>query len=658
MLNKKLHNLVGSKNLRARLVLYFLSFSIIPLIFLGTVSYLWSSSALKNNMDSFSEKLILQSLDYLDYEFKQVERSVAIVSKTETVRNALDQSNSETKLKKLFDDYVQSGSGINNIYLGTVDGRLYSRLDLSTDIDILKQDWYIKGMENKTGEFVWTDTHQSIFNQSMVITLVKYITNLSGEPVGVLAADVDIYELAKSMANIKLGESGFMMLVDNADNVVGGPGKYIKSKYNRSLLEEIRTAGNYLFKEAQYENINWKIVGVIPKHEIENSSGRIWWLFVALAVFSLTMSIVFAGRYATQISHPILRLKDLMLKGAAGDLDIQYDKSKLTNSSIKEISEMANAFNKMILTLNVLKQSLEIKIEQKTKMTEELKEVNEELNAQQEELMILNENLAGANQRLEKTNKELMETQAKLVQSEKMASLGMLVAGIAHEINTPLGAINCNIDLYKTILSKLKSLESVKDDGRIFELVCKMDDVNNTNLIASDRIMDIVKSLKNFARLDEAEYKDADIHEGIDSTLVLLNNKIKNKVEIIKEYGKIPEIYCYPNQLNQVFMNLFNNAIHAVSEKGKIWIKTYSQDDKVYIKVIDNGVGIKPEHINRIFDPGFTTKGVGVGTGLGLSIVFNIIEKHEGKISVTSEVGKGTEFTIELPVNKELKEAK
>jgi len=262
------------------------------------------------------------------------------------------------------------------------------------------------------------------------------------------------------------------------------------------------------------------------------------------------------------------------------------------------------------------------------------------------------ESLEKTLQYLDNAYSQLKDTQTQLVQHEKMASLGMLVAGVAHEINNPIGAINCNVSLYNTLISRLKMTESIIEDSSAASLVQKLEDANKTNLIACDRILAIVKSLRNFARLDESEFKEADIHVGIDSTLILLGNKIKSRIEVIKDYGNIPPILCFPNQLNQIFMNLIVNAIDAIPETGTVWITTTADDRNVTIKIKDSGSGMPPEMLKKIFDPGFTTKGVGVGTGLGLSIVYKIIEKHNGDISVTSEPGKGSEFTIKLPIKK------
>ncbi len=168
-------------------------------------------------------------------------------------------------------------------------------------------------------------------------------------------------------------------------------------------------------------------------------------------------------------------------------------------------------------------------------------------------------------------------------------------------------------------------------------------------LTASERISKIVKSLKNFARLDESEFQKADLHEGLDSTLTLLEHKLKNRIDVIKHYGNIPNLACYPNQLNQVFMNIMANAEQSIDDKGSITISTSTENGNIIIKIIDNGEGIDEKYISQIFDPGFTTKGVGVGTGLGLSISYNIIKKHKGEIYIESEINKGTAVEIILP---------
>ena len=254
--------------------------------------------------------------------------------------------------------------------------------------------------------------------------------------------------------------------------------------------------------------------------------------------------------------------------------------------------------------------------------------------------------------------RDLRDSQAQLVQQEKMAALGRLVAGVAHEMNTPIGTITSNADTLGRSLTKLRGIltavscpDVVRNDRMLSQVLNVLDDISRINGMACERIVRIVGSLRNFARLDEAEFMTADLHEGLDSTLTLVHHELKNRVVVKKEYGDIPPIRCHPNQLNQVFMNLLVNASQAFKEKGEITIRTFREGDIVNVQISDNGVGIPHENLQRIFDPGFTTKGVGVGTGLGLSICFKIAQDHGGTIDVESELGKGSTFTIRLPVS-------
>jgi PAS domain S-box-containing protein len=258
---------------------------------------------------------------------------------------------------------------------------------------------------------------------------------------------------------------------------------------------------------------------------------------------------------------------------------------------------------------------------------------------------------------LEQANRELRDAQAQLVQSEKMAALGALVAGVAHEINTPLGSIHANADVSRRALNVVKdslgeasAFVSSSKSGRFLRALHILDESNTTTRTATDRIVGIVRSLRNFARLDEAELKTVDLHEGLESTLTLVYHEYKNRIKIVRDYGQLPPITCYPNQMNQVFMNLIVNAIHAIPREGTITIRTRALDQHFEVRIADSGVGIAEENLSRIFDPGFTTKGVGVGTGLGLSIVYKIIQAHGGRIDVESRVGEGTAFTITCPV--------
>jgi signal transduction histidine kinase len=252
---------------------------------------------------------------------------------------------------------------------------------------------------------------------------------------------------------------------------------------------------------------------------------------------------------------------------------------------------------------------------------------------------LLTEDIKKQNKKLKNTLKELEETQLQLINSEKLASLGQLIAGVAHEINTPLGSINSNNEMFKRIIEKNMLVENKE--------VIK--DLNEIDSEAIRRITNIVKSLKKFVRLDEEEQQPADINKEIDLTLQLINHEIKNKVTIIKKYSKVPSVYCYVNMLNQVFMNLLVNACHSIKEKGEIIITTGVEDNYLRVSIKDNGEGISEKNKSKIFNVGFTTKGIGAGTGLGLAISQKIILKHKGSITFTSKEGEGTEFVVRIP---------
>jgi PAS domain S-box-containing protein len=260
---------------------------------------------------------------------------------------------------------------------------------------------------------------------------------------------------------------------------------------------------------------------------------------------------------------------------------------------------------------------------------------------------------------LEKTNRYLKEAQSQLVQSEKMASLGQLVAGIAHEINTPIGAVNSMHDTLFRTLNRIRKYiqdelpEHCKQIPKLEESFKLINDSNSVIKSGTERVINIVTRLKSFARLDEADLKTVDIHEGIEDTLVLIHHELKHGIIVVKNFGDVPPISCFPSELNQVFLNLLINGKQAIRDKGTINIATYVKNKKVHIMFSDDGVGIPKESMDRIFDPGYTTKGIGVGTGLGLSISYNIIKNHKGEIKVNSELGKGTEFMIVLPMDLE-----
>ncbi|BBA70597.1 PAS domain S-box protein [Geobacter sulfurreducens] len=271
---------------------------------------------------------------------------------------------------------------------------------------------------------------------------------------------------------------------------------------------------------------------------------------------------------------------------------------------------------------------------------------------------------------LEKAYGELKEAQTQMLQREKMASIGQLAAGVAHEINNPIGFIMSNLGTLGKYLERLRGFIAAQDEiinelegdeaSRRLGLAKKtlkidyiLEDVGNLvaeSLDGAERVKQIVQDLKSFSRVDEAEVKVVDLHECLESTINIVWNELKYKAVLNKEYGNVPLLMCNPQQLNQVFMNLLVNAGHAIEGHGEIGVRTWQEDGDIFIAVSDTGCGIPEELRARIFEPFFTTKEVGRGTGLGLSISYDIVKKHGGEITVASEVGKGTTFTVRLPV--------
>jgi two-component system NtrC family sensor kinase len=267
---------------------------------------------------------------------------------------------------------------------------------------------------------------------------------------------------------------------------------------------------------------------------------------------------------------------------------------------------------------------------------------------------------------LELANQELKETQSRLVHSSKMVSLGQLVAGVAHELNNPIGFIYSNMSHLRDYANKLIHLAEIAETNpsEIAATKAEMDlayiKEDLPKLIASceegaRRTKDIVLGLRNFSRLEEAKLKDVDIHESIDNTLNLLSGEIKNRIQVVRDYGKIPLVNCFASEINQVFMNILSNAVQAIEGPGNLWISTKpiqkpDGTEMVQISFQDSGKGMTAQTMEKIFDPFFSTKGVGQGTGLGLSISYGIIQSHGGEIFVKSQVGIGTEFLVQIPI--------
>jgi len=295
-------------------------------------------------------------------------------------------------------------------------------------------------------------------------------------------------------------------------------------------------------------------------------------------------------------------------------------------------------------------------------------QLDEKVLARTADLRAANTALLAEKARQEELIRKLADAHAQLLQSEKMASIGQLAAGVAHEINNPVGFVNSNLgslqryvqDLLKLLAAyecaenalPAQALDEIRRLRVEFDVAYLREDIGNLISESADglqRVKRIVQDLKDFSHVDEAERQWANLEHGLDSTLNVVWNELKYKAEIVKDYAKIAEIECFPAQLNQVFMNLLINAGHAIKNRGRITIRTGQEEANVWVEIEDSGVGIKPENLGRIFEPFFTTKPVGKGTGLGLSLAYGIVQKHSGRIEVKSEPDKGSVFRVVLP---------
>lgn len=457
------------------------------------------------------------------------------------------------------------------------------------------------------------------------------------------------YQLAKILV-----ENNLVLYVSLID---AGSQKYIWTTVNniagtKATMNNLWMDGGFStkFTNMNPENIqqnNYRIgkdILVIAFYS-ENSIGHLVELLVkgnlSLSILFIVFGFWAAFILAKYVTKPIKKLVEVADEFSQGNLKFRTD-----IKTEDEIGILAKAFNTMADKLNDLYNSLEQKVMDRT------------------------HELSRINLQLKRANKEIKDAQSIVVHNEKMRSLGQLVAGVAHELNNPINFIYGNLlhlknysnDLIQIINKyeevekqlpedKLQEIEKLKKELEYDFIVEDLSSLIKSCYDGAERSKQIILDLKNFSRLDEAMVKEVDIHEGIDSALNILESKYKDRVNVHKQYGEIPKIMCYAGQINQVFMNVLDNAAQAIENNGNVYVRTKIVGQDVAIEIEDTGPGIDEDVIPKIFDPFFTTKPVGEGTGLGLSICYKIIKSHNGKMEVESEKGKGTKFIIKIPID-------
>lgn len=506
-------------------------------------------------------------------------------------------------------------------------------------------------------------------------TFIKLETPWSG--------DIHLKDVSKLLQNYSNIPEQYLQEVERLVQVIRGTNLNSPQKIEQSQKLLLSFTNSDL--ALKFDEMSDELVGLIDQSYKETNEAEALFqqssiIAQRIVIGSITLSVAIAILLAVLTSKAIAQPIQALTHVAQQSTEESNFDLRASVESDDEIGVLAQSFNQLIHSVQQL-------LSQQQKANEQLAAYSQTLEQKVEERT---RELRTKNSQLQELLEKLHQSQVQIVQSEKMSSLGQLVAGVAHEINNPVNFIHGNlahIQAYAQDLMNFLHLYQKHHPGPTAEIVAAAEEIDleflqtdlpkllNSMQVGTDRIRQIVLSLRNFSRMDEAEFKPVDIHEGIDSTLLILQHRLKAKAErpeiqVIREYGNLPLVECYAGQLNQVFMNILANAIDALEEQNAK--RTYQQQKEapaqivirtsnvknmewIEISIIDNGPGMPDQVRQKIFNPFFTTKSIGQGTGMGLPISYQVVvEKHQGQLNCCSTPGEGTTFMIQIPVKQKI----
>jgi signal transduction histidine kinase len=691
--------------IRRTFVIFMLIATLLPLSIGGVTSYIISKQTIQEEVTDFNEAWIAKQTDYLELLLQEIEGLMENIANLDSIKNSLsDQASTMDNYTNLSTQatigYILSGyniKGLVSIDLLSMNGDSYHVGDTlnfqKINIDTKNKLYDLALKSDKS--IAWAGLENNINENSTnnkVISAVKLIKRIDKEtlkeiPVGLLIVNYSVDVFSEHFTNSNLNENSTLMIVDNERDIlfhtdktnigaradatfigrlIGDSGAFIESLGGQEMFVVYSSSKLY----------GWKVLSYIPVKKLTENANPIIFYTLGVALLCLILISGYAINLSRKVLTPINEITVMFKEIGDNKADLN---TRLTVKSHDEIGELVKWFNVFLDNLSD-KQIVEDKLmiayeglEQRVKeRTIELEDLNAVLNNRTKEIQ----------EALEK----LKATQNQLIQREKLAGIGQLAAGIAHEINNPLGFVSSNmsslqryldslkklLNMYQTLGNELGSLDKEHIKIMLDDIV-KYETENSVNYVLEDldelfvdvntgleRVGKIVKSLRMFTWMDkEAVYEEEyDLRRGIENSLIMAQNEIKYVAEVEQNLGDIPLIVAIGNEINQVLLNFIVNAAHAIKMKeseilGLIKIGTYHDEGFVYCSIEDNGVGISEENLKQIFNPFFTTKAVGDGTGLGLSISYDIVvNQHHGEILAESEIGLGTKFIIKLPIQQ------